>query len=395
MGISTISSNLHPADRSTITKTAEKQTASAEEKTAPARDVLVMYDGSDRDEELLKSMREIADSLKGAKQIEGAMDKEHYQLQDRGIVTSPKAVLGSDGRLFYVSKWHDTASDETFDSDYMSVLESAARGETEEEHLLNYARLYNFNADIRSFFSTVDTSLDDRNYIKECLEAAIEEIRQNIAEGKENPAEDLQTKITLNGVDWSISDLAGAVQALKTACFSSSTAVTDNYTIENTVVMDYKDYARLGMAMGYVSRYAAENLDKEHADALNAIMQVRADAAIARNSAYMEEHQAETDAEWARIQSAPDYYLYKANWDDRRQYYSYGRNNCLATNKQLINKMMEIFTSVGSGKSINGALSEYYNLMTPVYNSLNISPQLTFNHHSTDLLGFFNALYGG
>ena len=394
MGISTISSNLHPANQSTITKTAEKQTDSTEEKATPARDVLVMYDGSDREEELLKSMREIADSLKGARQIEGAMDKEHFQLQDQGIVTSPKAVLGSDGRLFYVSKWHDTASDETFDSDYMSVLENVARGETEEEHLLNYARLYNFNADIRSFFSTVDTSLDDRNYIKECLEAVIEEIRQNIAEGKENPTEDLQTKITLNGVDWSISDLAGAVQALKTACFSSSTAVTDNFTIENTIVMDYKDYARLGMAVGYVSKYASENLDKEHADALNSIMQARVDAAIARNSAYMDEHQAETDAEWARIQSAPDYHLYKANWDDRRQYYSYGRNNCLATNQQLIDKMMEIFSSVGSGKSINSALSEYLQLMTPVYNSLNISPQLSFNHHSTDLLGYYNALYG-
>ena len=394
MGISTISSNLYPANPATAAKTAEKTAAAASgEKTSSGRDVLVMYDGSG-DDELLQSIRSIADSLKGAKKIEGAMDKEHFLLEDQGIKTAPQAVLGSDGRLFYVSKWHNTATDETYDSDYMSVLENVARGESEEEHLLNYARLYNFASDIISFFSTVDTSLSDRTYIKECLEAAIEEIRQNIAEGKEAPAENLQTRITLNGTEWSFSDLAGAVEALKTACFSSSTAVTDNFTIENTIVMDYKDYARLGMALGYVRQYAAENLDKEHADVLNSIMQARADAAIARNSRYMEEHQAETDAEWKRIQSAPDYYLYKDNWDDRRQYYSYGRNNCLATNAQLTDKMLEIFSSVGSGKSITAALNEYFQLMRPVYNSLNISPELTFAHHRNDLMGYFSALYG-
>ena len=390
MGISTISGNLHPANQSTITKTAEKSAAAAEEKTSSGRDVLVMYDGSS-DEELLKSMREIADSLKGTRKLEGAMDKEHYLLRDQGITISTKAALGSDGRLFYVSKY--SSAKETYDSDYMSVLENAARGESEEEHPLNYARLYNFASDIVSFFSTADTSAIDRRRIEECLEAAIEEIRQNIADGKENPTENFQTRITLNGTDWSFSDLAGAVEALKKACFASSTAVTDNFTIENTIVMDYKDYARLGMAVGYVSQYAAENLDKEHADVLNSIMQARVDAAIARNDRYMEEHRAETDAEWARIQSAPDYYLYKENWDDRRQYYSYGRNNCLATNSKLIDKMMEIFSSVGSGRSITGALNEYFQLMKPVYNSLNISSTLAFDHHRTDLLGYFNALY--
>ena len=147
------------------------------------------------------------------------------------------------------------------------------------------------------------------------------------------------------------------------------------------------------MAKGYISQYAAENLNKEQADSLNSVMQARIDAAIARNNKFMEEHQAETDAQWEKILSSPDYPQYKNGWDERRKYYSYGAHSGIATNKQVIDKIMDIFASVASGKPMSSALNEYYELMKPVYNSLNQVPQLCFDSERSDFMTFYNSLY--
>lgn len=393
MGIPTISSNLYRVDP----KTGERiTTPDSGAENASSKAVNDTFSNANADEEnILQGMRalvEFAKSLKG--NIDGGVPDEEFALEKQGMKWSSQTVWDSNGQPFSINKWYDPDTGETFDSDYFSVLENIARGEKEEDHLINYAYIDNLTSDITKYFSTADSRVSDKAYIKERLNAVIEEIRQNIAAGKENPTENLQTKFTLNGADWTLSDLLGAVDVLEKACSAQSTSVSDNFTIDNTVRMNYKDYAKLGMAVGYVSQYAAENLNKEQADSLNSIMQGRVNAAIARNNQYMKLHQEETDAEWEKIQSNSDFYLYKDQWDKRREYYSFGRDTIIATNTQLRDKIMEIFSSVGAGRTISSALNEYLELMRPVYGSLDISAQLGFDLDRDILSGYFNALFG-
>ena len=392
MGIPTISSNLYRVDPKTGERITTPDSGAETTGSKANNDTFVNEDAKEMN--ILQGMKDLVNFVRFQK-LEGAVDDEVLLLGSQGIKkTAQQTALGSNGESFYVAKWYNTATNETYDSDYMSIIEKIAGGESEQEHLINYAYMDNLTSDILSFFGTAATESGDAAYIKERLNAVIEEVRQNIAAGKENPTENLQTKFTLNGADWTLSDLLGAVDALQKACSAQSTAVTDNFTIDNTVRMNYKDYAKLGMAAGYISRYAAENLNKEQADSLNSIMQGRIDAAIARSNKYMEQHRAETDAEWEKIQSNSDFYLYKEQWDKRREYYSFGRDTIIATNTQLRDKIMEIFSSVGAGRTISNALNEYLELMKPVYSCLDTPTQLGFDLDKDILSGYFNALFG-
>ena len=392
MGIPTISSNLYRVDP----KTGERITtpdSGAEAAGSKANDMFVTEDAKEMN--ILQGMRDLVEFARTQKGLlDGAVPDEEFALEKQGMKWSSQTVWDSNGQPFSVNKWYDPDTGETFDSDYFSVLENIARGEKEEDHLINYAYIDNLTSDITKYFSTADSRVSDKAYLKERINAVIEEIRQNIAAGKENPTENLQTKFTLNGADWTLSDLLGAVDVLEKACSAQSTSIYDNFTIDNTVRMNYKDYAKLGMAVGYVSQYAAENLNKEQADSLNSIMQGKVNAAIARNNKYMEEHQAETDAEWKKIQSNSDFYLYKDQWDKRREYYSFGRDTIIDTNKQLRDKIMEIFSSVGTSRTISSALNEYLELMKPVYGCLDTPTQLGFDLDRDILSGYFNALFG-
>lgn len=393
MGIPTISSNLYHVDP----KTGERITtpdSSAETSGSNANNDTFITDDA-KEMNILQGMRDLIEFARTQKGLlDGAVPDEEFALERQGVKWSSQTVWDSNGQPFSVNKWYDPNTGETFDSDYFSVLENIARGETEEEHLINYAYIDNLTSDITKYFSTADSRVSDKAYIKERINAIIEEIRQNIAEGKENPTENLQTKFTLKGADWTLSELLGAADVLEKACSAQSTSIYDNFTIDNTVRMNYKDYAKLGMAVGYVSQYAAENLNKKQADSLNSIMQGRVNAAIARNNKYMEEHQAATDAEWKKIQSNSDFYLYKDQWDRRREYYSFGRDTIIATNTQLRDKIMEIFSSVGAGRTISNALNEYLELMKPVYGCLDTPTQLGFDLDRDILSGYFNALFG-
>ena len=389
MGIPTVSSNLYRVDP----KTGEKiTTPDSSEESAHRNDINDTFANVDADEEkILQGMKDLVNFARFQK-LEGAVDDEVLLLGSQGIrKIAQQTAYGSNGESFYVTKWYNTATNETYDSDYMSVIEKIARGGSEQEHLINYAYMDNLTSDILSFFGTAATESRDAAYIKERLNAVIEEVRQNIAAGKENPTENLQTKFTMNGADWTLSDLLGAVDALQKACSASWQG--EYNTIGSFPWMNYKHYAYLGMAKGYISQYAAENLNKEQADSLNSVMQARIDAAIARNNKFMEEHQAETDAQWEKILSSPDYPQYKNGWDERRKYYSYGAHSGIATNKQVIDKIMDIFASVASGKPMSSALNEYYELMKPVYNSLNQVPQLCFDSERSDFMTFYNSLY--
>lgn len=395
MGISGVGDGLYVVNTNTGERSRVKQPDELpEDKRTPYTDTLVLEDAGTMDDKFLQSLRDALDQMKAMKGrlLDGAVPDEEFALEKQGVKWSSQTVWDSNGERFSVYKWYDPATGDTFDGDYFNVLENIARGEKEEDHLTNYAYMDNLAYDILKFFSTAATVVSDKAYIKERLNAVIEEIRQNIAAGKADPTENLQTKFTLKGADWTLSELLGAANALEKA--SSASWQGEYNTINSTLWMDYKHYAYLGMAQGYVSQYAKENLNKEQAASINSIMQSMVDNAIGRNNRYMEENQEKTDAEWQKILASPDYPQYKSGWDERRKYYSYGAHSGVATNKQIINSIMELFASVAAGKPFSGALNEYYGLMKPVYNSLNHDPQLCFNSESKDFLTFFNSLYG-
>lgn len=116
-------------------------------------------------------------------------------------------------------------------------------------------------------FSTASTYTSDLAHIRNGINAVIEEIRQNIAEGKDNPTENLQTTFTIGGVDCEFTDL------LKTSVLMRRSF--DG--IDRIITMDYIDYAKMGLSIGNVQKFAEENLNDEQAAFVNKVLQAKAD----------------------------------------------------------------------------------------------------------------------
>lgn len=306
------------------------------------------------------------------------------------LITSRETVSGADGSTFSVEKWYNYKTGETYDSNYLDTLQKKALGEEFTDFDQMY--MYNITSDVLSYFSTASTFNSDKQEIESKLNDVIAEIRENIENGKENAAENLQTKITLNGVEWSFSDLMNTMDALKKAC--STSTKNDSKTVNNSINLDYIDHAKMGISVSYIKKFASENLNGKQAEEANKIMQNKVNYALQRQSNLMASKQAEIEERMSKIQASSDYYKYKDNWDKRNEYYSFG-GVIIATNKEVTDKIMEAFSSIGSGRSLASAISLYKELVTPAHYANGITSGVSelLDHEESYLKEYFGNVY--
>ena len=250
-----------------------------------------------------------------------------------------RTFVGYDGSTFKLGYDYNYETHDQYNSNYLDILIEKASG-VKNPYYLEY--FHNMVVDIVSNFSTSSTYKSDFSHVSNQINAVIEEIRQNIAEGKENPTENLQTKFTIGGVDWEFTDL------LKTSVLMRRSF--DG--IDRNLTMDYIDYAKMGLSIGNVQKFAEENLNDEQAAMVNKILQAKADYYDQRMEDDMEKHK----DMWVNAVTNPK----------KQEYYKYG-NFISATNVELREALKELFSSVGRTTSMSSAMAKFNQMIIPAH----------------------------
>lgn len=290
------------------------------------------------------------------------------------LVCNYRTVTGRDGSTFKVLYDSNTKTGEKYRSGYLNILAQKAAGIKPS----NYSQYFsNMTSDIQSAFSTADTYKEDRGIIQRAIFSIEEEIKNNIAQGKENPTGDLQTTLTIGGEVWKLTDV------LKTAQMMSGSFDE----IDHTVSMDYIDYAKLGLSAANVQNYAERNLSREQSDTVKSILNSKIDCYIKRSEDSALKDREKLEKLGWRFNSTPQ----------RAPYYKFG-SWVIATNEQLRNSILSIFSSVGSKKTLSQAFSEYKQLMPPALNASGVDPadySQVLNNHIKNLNTYYQSLPNG
>lgn len=138
---------------------------------------------------------------------------------------------------------------ETYTGGYLDILAEKAAGVNNPNYMEYFG---NMRADIVSAFSTATTYKDDMLMVQNAILSVVNEIKENIANGKENPAENLKTTITIGGVEWGFKDI-----------LETSSLIRNSFDgVDRTISMDYIEYAKTGLSIGNVQNFADKNLTK-------------------------------------------------------------------------------------------------------------------------------------
>lgn len=254
------------------------------------------------------------------------------------IFSSGFYAVGYDGSKFPMSYEYNLVTHDMYDSNYLDILIGKASG-NEDFYYFQYHN--NMVTDIITTFSTASTYKTDIANVRNGINAFIEEIRQNIADGKENPTDDLQTQITIGGVDWKFTDL------LKTSVLMKRSF--DG--IDRVITMDYIQYAQMGLSIGNVKKFAEENLNEEQNALVDMLLQAKADYYDRR----MEESMEKDKDHWMNAYTTPQ----------RQEYYKYG-NWVSASNVEAREAFKELFSAVGRTTTMSSAMARYNQMIVPI-----------------------------
>lgn len=84
-------------------------------------------------------------------------------------------------------------------------------------------------SDIISAFGTAATYKDDMRTVQNAIFSVVNEIKENIANGKEKPIDDLKTTVTMGGVAWGFKDI-----------LETSALIRNSFDgVDRTITMDY------------------------------------------------------------------------------------------------------------------------------------------------------------
>lgn len=249
-------------------------------------------------------------------------------------------VYRSDGSSFTAHYQYNRYEGKGYDSGYMAALVAEVNGENDKGF---YCYLNNLESDIVSALSSADSFWDDKYAIRDSIEALMAEIKQNIANGKADPTKDLQTKVTVNGVEWKLSDLIDTVEVMNKG-FDE---------LDHTITLNYEEYAKMGISSVYVNDWASKNLSEEQAAAVAKAVDERIYGYVKR-----QEEQLERDADTWKDRYVPP---------EKAEYYAYG-SWVSASNVEHREAIQELFSSVdyNSPSNLASAMNKYKNLMTPV-----------------------------
>lgn len=283
-----------------------------------------------------------AASLKGnGRLLESMATAQPIPDEELWVAGYDRTIYRTDGSSFTLRYQYNYRESKGYDSNYLSGIAAEVRGEKDKGF---YCLTNNLQNDITSFFSSSASHLEDRYAIGDAIEALMAEIRQNIADGKADPTKDLQTKVTVNGVEWNFAQLIGAVETMNKALDE----------LEHTGSLDYEDYAKMGITSAYLKDWAGKNLSEDKAAAVTNAVEDKFYSYIMRQNKFLEE-----DAE--RWQS-------RVNTPERAEYYAYGSWMC-ASNVEHREAIKELFSSLdySSPSKLASAMNRYQNLMLPVF----------------------------
>ena len=292
--------------------------------------------------------------------------------EENGTITKTvmkafKTVVGYDGSQFEVGYRYNYKTGSSYDSDYLDVLTRKAAGD-EDFYFNEYFQ--NMAVDIVSNFSTASTYKSDLANVRSSIDAVVEEMRENIKNGSENPTENLKTKINIGGVEWGFKDL-----------LDTSVLIRNSFDgIDRTITMDYIEYAKMGLSIGNVQNFADKHLNKEQSDMVKSVLQARADYYDKRIDEDAEEHK----DKWINAKTS----------EQRQKYYKYGYY-VSATNVELRNSIRDLFASVGKSTDLAGALSRYNQLMPPALKASGVSESSfaqVFKNNAKTLSSYYSAL---
>lgn len=280
---------------------------------------------------------------------------------------SERTVVGRDGSTFQMGYYSNYKTGEKYRSGYMDILAEKAAGINNPNYVEYFS---NMTSDIVSVFGTAATYKEDMGVVQRAIFSVIDEMKENIANGMENPAENLKTTVTIGGVEWGFKDIL------------DTSALTRNSfdDIDRTITMDYIEYAKMGLSIGNVQNFADKHLNKEQSNMVKSVLQSRADYYDKR----MDKEAEKNKDKWINAVSS----------EQRQEYYKYGYY-VSATNEELRNSIRDIFASVGKNTDLAGALSRYNQLMPPALKASGVSEgsfaQVLKNHAKT-LSSYYSVL---
>lgn len=283
-----------------------------------------------------------------------------------------RTVVGRDGSVFNMSYTSNRVTGEDYGSGYMDALAKEAAGEDDPDYFQYFV---NMKADVVAAFGTAATYKQDKAAIEKAIFSAIDEMKENIANGKKNPAENLKTTVNMGGVEWGIKDIL-ETSALIRSSFDG---------IDRTITMDYIEYAKMGLSVGNVQNYADKNLNKEQANAVKDILKVHIDYYTKRSDECPLKSKEKFESFGKSITPVNSF---------RAQYYKYG-GWVSATNEELRSSLIDVFSSVGKNRSLNSALSAYKQLMPPALKASGVSEKShaeVLGNHTRTLSAYYYGL---
>ncbi len=285
-----------------------------------------------------------------------------------------KAVSASDGSTFTVRYAYDKENRLNYRNNYLSNMTESAKGTA--SRLGETCNLYNLKSDIASYFSTASSRSNDSLAVTHAYQSAMKEIEQNIAMGKENPAADLKTALTINGVKWNFAELVNTVEKLNKSF---------EY-FDSKVNLDYSDYAKIGVSKADVKNWAKTNLFEDKQAIIEKTLDARVDTLILREKEGLEEFRRIWDKPGAVIP------------EEKAKYYETAVLS--ASNKEAREKITSLFeeTDYNSSASVNSAVNKYKNLMSPIFLAFGAANKALPDYLSSavnDIYKYISGLFDG
>lgn len=244
------------------------------------------------------------------------------------------------------------------------------------ESLANVRYSINIKADITSYFSTASSRKSDEHAILQAYKSALDEISQNITDGKSDPTSDLKTTVTINGTEWNFAELLNTVEKLNKSFEYFDTKGN----------LDYPDYAKMGVSKADVKNWAKENLSEDKQRVISEALDARVETFIQREKEDLEA--------FRHIWDKPGFVMP----EEKAKYYE--THVLSATNKEARETIMKLFeeTDYSSSSAVSNTVNKYKNLMSPIFLAFGVINSVLpeyLNSAVNDIFKYISGLFGG
>lgn len=233
----------------------------------------------------------------------------------------------------------------------------------------------NLVSDITAYFGSVSSYNEDQNAINIAISSLIDEIEENIANGKADPTADLKTKVTVNGTEWSFTDLINTVEKINKSF--------EYFDYKGN--LDYPDYAKMGVSKAAVKSWAKENLSEDKQELVSKAVEAREATSILR-----EQEGRELSRE---IWGKPGFIMH----GEKAKYYETAFLS--ATNKEVREEIEKLFedTDYESPASVSRSVNKFRDMYLPILIAFGgyQGAAGSADYAAKDLFKYISGLFGG